>query len=79
MQKRDILSLNLEELTEAVTALGQPKYRAGQIYRWLHVKKVSDFSEMLDLPAVLRAQLDVEFCLKRLFIARRLESCIYCC
>ena len=76
MQKRDILSLNLEELTEAVTALGQPKYRAGQIYRWLHVKKVSDFSEMLDLPAVLRAQLDVEFCLKRLFIARRLESCM---
>ncbi len=76
MQKRDILSLNLEELTEAVTALGQPKYRAGQIYRWLHMKKVSDFSEMLDLPAVLRAQLDVEFCLKRLFIARRLESCM---
>ena len=68
--------MNPAELTDAVLAMGQPRYRAGQIYHWLHVKKVSDFSEMLDLPAVLRSQLDVEFCLKRLFVARRLESCI---
>ncbi len=76
MEQRDILSMNLSELTEAITQLGQPKYRAAQIYRWLHVKKVTSFAEMLDLPAALRAQLDVEFCLKRLFVARRLESCM---
>ncbi len=76
MEKRDILSMNLAELTETLTQLGQPKYRAGQIYRWLHVKKVTSFAEMLDLPAALRVQLDVEFCPKRLFIARRLESCM---
>jgi 23S rRNA (adenine2503-C2)-methyltransferase len=76
MEQRDILSLNLEELTQAVAAMGQPRYRATQLYQWLHVKKVTDFSEMLDLPAVFREQLRVEFCLKRLFIARRLESCM---
>ncbi len=76
MEKRDILSMNLEELTQAVTAMGQPKYRASQLYQWLHVKKVTNFSEMLDLPAVFRERLNVEFCLKRLFVARRLESCI---
>ncbi len=76
MEKHDILSMNLEELTQAVTAMGQPKYRASQLYQWLHVKKVTNFSEMLDLPAALRTKLNVEFCLKRLFIARRLESCI---
>lgn len=68
--------MTLAELTEAVVKLGQPRYRAGQIYHWLHVKRVTDFSEMLDLPAALRTKLDVEFCLNRLFIARRLESCI---
>ncbi len=76
MEKRDILSMNLEELTEAIVQMGQPKYRAGQIYRWLHVKKAGSFSEMLDIPTVLRTKLDVEFCLNHLFVARRLESCM---
>ncbi len=76
MEQRDILSMTLPELTDALQALGQPKYRAAQIYHWLHVKKAPNFSQMLDLPTALRTKLDVEFCIKRLFIARRLESCM---
>ncbi len=76
MEQRDILSMNRAELTAAVEAMGEPKYRSGQIYRWLHEKKVTDFSEMLDLPQSLRTKLSVEFYIKRLFIARKLESCM---
>ena len=76
MEKRDILSMTLDELTMDIKEMGQPKYRAAQIYKWLHEKKVSDFSEMLDLPSALRTKLDVEYCIKHLFIARRLESCM---
>ncbi len=76
MEKRDILSMTREELTEAIVSLGEAKFRAGQIYHWLHVRKVTDFNEMLDLPASLRTKLDVEFCINGLFIARRLESCM---
>ncbi len=76
MTQREILSLNREELTEALIAMGEPKFRAGQIYRWLHEKKATDFSQMLDLPQALRTKLSVEFCLKRLFVARKLESCM---
>ncbi len=76
MEQRDILSMTLPELSQAIQEMGQPKYRAAQIYRWLHVKKAAAFSEMLDLPAALRTKLDVEFCLKHLFVARKLESCI---
>ena len=54
----DLLSLPLPELTRWVTQeLGEPKYRAGQIYHWLHKKQVSTFEEMNNLPAPLRQRL----------------------
>jgi 23S rRNA (adenine2503-C2)-methyltransferase len=74
LEQRDILSMTREELSEALQAMGEPKYRAGQIYHWLHVKKVMDFAGMLDLPLALRTKLNVEFCIKSLFVARKLAS-----
>ncbi|MBQ7012499.1 MAG: 23S rRNA (adenine(2503)-C(2))-methyltransferase RlmN [Oscillospiraceae bacterium] len=76
MEKRDILSMTREELTEAIVALGEAKFRAGQIYHWLHVRKVTEFAKMNVLPASLRTKLDVEFYINSLFIARKLESCM---
>ena len=59
--KTDILSMTLPELTTAIETFGLPKYRAGQIYRWLHKVGVSDFSEMTDLPLALRDRLNDSF------------------
>ena len=55
MQKTDILSLSLPELEEFVTSLGEPKYRASQIYGWLI--KGADFDGMKNLPSALIAKL----------------------
>ena len=55
MEKIDILSMNKEELTAYIVSLGEPKFRASQIWGWL--LKGADFSEMKNLPAVLRAKL----------------------
>jgi len=75
--KTDILSLSLSELTEMVTEqLGEKKFRAGQIYEWLHVKKAGSFDEMTNLSASLRLKLNDTFCIKRLNIVRKLESAI---
>ena len=49
MMKVDIKSLNLSELTAFVEGLGEKGFRAKQIYQWLHVKQVSDFSEMTNI------------------------------
>ncbi len=73
---RDILSMNRAELTDALIQMGEPKFRANQIYHWLHTKRVTDFDEMHDLAAALRTKLSVEFCIKSLFVARKLESCV---
>ena len=49
--------MTLPELTEDIVALGLPKFRAGQIYYWLHQKYVASFSEMTNLSKDLRASL----------------------
>ena len=75
-EKRDILSMNLPELQETLTAAGQPKFRAAQVYHWLHQKKAQSFSVMMDIPSKLREELDAQFCIKSLFIARKLASSV---
>ena len=53
---RDIKSKTLAQLQEELAALGLPKYRAQQVYRWLH-RGVTDFSQMSDLSRALREDL----------------------
>lgn len=75
MEKTDILSLTLEELTAALGEMGEKKFRSEQIFVWLHAKKVTDFSEMTNISLELRTKLDKFFYIKRLNIVKRLESC----
>ena len=34
--KQDIKSMTLDEITQAFTELGEPKFRAKQVFVWLH-------------------------------------------
>jgi len=51
------------ELTALIESLGQPAYRADQIWQWLYVKNVSDWAQMKNVPAALRTRLADQFCL----------------
>ncbi len=68
-----INSLRFEELEQRLTELGLPKYRAGQIFRWLTLG-VSSFEEMTDIGKDLRARLAEVFYIEKLEIAARQES-----
>ena len=75
MPKTDLTSMTLPTLTEWITGtLGEPKFRAGQIYRWVHEKRVSSFGEMTNLSAALRQKLEDTAFLTTLTTRRRLES-----
>ncbi len=50
------LSLELPELEGRIRSLGQPSYRARQIFSWMHGKGVFRAEEMHNLPAELRKQ-----------------------
>lgn len=76
MEKIDILSLDLKELEAALVEMGEKKFRAKQIFQWLHIKKVFDFDKMTDISAQLRQQLKEKFYANGLFVQKRLESCI---
>lgn len=55
--KRSIYSFTLAELEAWLATIGEPKFRAGQIFDWLYVKRVSNFNEMTNLPKQLRETL----------------------
>ena len=55
MSKPQLLQFAPEELATWLKALGQPGYRAGQIFQWLH--KGVGFEGMSNLPKDLREQL----------------------
>ncbi len=70
---KDIKSMTLDELQADLSAMGQPRFRAKQIYTWMH-RGVTSFDEMTDLPAALRERLAGEYTLTYPTVARCLRS-----
>lgn len=54
---RHLTGLSRAELTEFVLGLGLPRYRADQIFRGIHERRLRSFDQMTDLPKGLREQL----------------------
>jgi 23S rRNA (adenine2503-C2)-methyltransferase len=54
---RDLRNLTLEETEALVEELGLPRFRADQIFRWVHGRAVASVEEMTDLAKPLRAEL----------------------
>ena len=57
--KKHLLDLDINELTSLIETLGQPKYRAGQLYSWL--LGFVPYSEMTNLPKSLIEKLQAEY------------------
>ena len=74
--KRDILSMNIDEIKIALDGMNEKSFRAKQIFDWLHVKRVTNFDNMSNISLSLRTKLDENFCINRINIAKRLESTI---
>ncbi|MEE7583417.1 MAG: 23S rRNA (adenine(2503)-C(2))-methyltransferase RlmN [Oscillospiraceae bacterium] len=72
--KKDILSLSLTELETELTSIGEKKFRAKQIFNWLHQKKVTSFDDMKNISKDLRTKLDDIFIIYNLVPERVLKS-----
>ena len=62
---KDIKSMLPEEIEAELKVMGQPKFRAGQIFDWL-TKGVKSFDEMTNLSKDLRAKLSENFYISNL-------------
>jgi 23S rRNA (adenine2503-C2)-methyltransferase len=74
VEKVALLDLSLEELTEYVGTLGQPTYRARQIWEWIYKRYARSFDEMSNLPKALRERLKEEAILSPLQVVTRVVS-----
>ena len=69
----NLKNLTLPELAETIKALGQPPFRAKQVYSWLH-KGVRSYEEMTNLPQNLRDRLGENYPIQAPTVVRRQES-----
>lgn len=66
--------MTLPELQQECTEMGLPKFRAGQIYSWLHQKHAESFDEMTNLSKKLREELGERFEIKNVKIVEKFVS-----
>lgn len=74
--KKDIRAYTYEQLQEEMASLGEKKFRAKQIYEWLHVKLAEDFEEMTNLSKSLREKLEKEYTILPVKMLERQESAL---
>ena len=74
MEKKDLKSMTLEELTEFVKELGEKPFRAKQLYQWMHVKLAESLDECRNLPKSLKEKLSEYSTYTSLKTVKMLES-----
>ena len=69
----NLKSMTLPELSALLKEMGQPAFRAKQLYGWLH-RGVRSYEEMTNLPGALRAELAEKYPIHAPTVLRRQES-----
>jgi len=70
----NLLDLDLEGLAGYCEELGEKRFRATQLFRWIHQKGASGFEQMTDLARSLRQKLTTRACIKAMPVISCHES-----
>ena len=70
----NLLDFDLDGLAVFCEQLGQKRFRATQLFRWIHQKGASDFEQMTDLAKSLREKLAATAHVQGLQVVSRYES-----
>ena len=70
----NLLDLDLEGLAVFCEELGEKRFRATQLFRWIHQKGATDFSQMTDLARSLREKLPASAHIQGLKLVSRHDS-----
>jgi 23S rRNA (adenine2503-C2)-methyltransferase len=74
--KKDILSYTYKQLQNELADMGEKKFRARQVYEWLHVRLADSFDEMTNLSKQFREKLDDGYQIIPVSMLERQESSI---
>ena len=70
----NLLDFDLEGLAVFCEGLGEKRFRATQLFRWIHQKGATDFDQMTDLAKSLRDKLPTSACIRGPDIVSRHDS-----
>ena len=70
----NLLDFDLEGLAAFVESLGEKRFRATQLFRWIHQRGAKDFTEMTDLAKSLRGKLATSARIEGLAVLSQQES-----
>jgi 23S rRNA (adenine2503-C2)-methyltransferase len=73
-RRANLLDFDLEGLAAFCEELGEKRFRATQLFRWIHQRGASDFEQMTDLAKSLREKLRTTACVESLPVISRQES-----
>lgn len=71
---KNIKDYNLDELQEELVNMGEKKFRAEQIFKWIYKEKVKSFDEMTNLSIELREKLKENYTMCNYNILKKQES-----
>ena len=71
---KNIKDYNLDELQNELVNMGEKKFRAEQIFKWLYVEKVKSFDDMTNLSLGLRSKLKENYSMCNYKIIKKQES-----
>ena len=71
--KQDLKSMNYSEIAQALKNMGEPTFRAKQVFTWLH-KGAKSFGDMTNLSKDLRRKLDEQYYITVPEVVRKQQS-----
>ena len=71
---KNIKDYDLQDLQEELVSIGEKKYRAEQIFKWLYIEKAKTFDEMTNLSIELREKLKENYSMCNYNILKKQES-----
>lgn len=70
----NLIGLDRDDMAAVLSEMGEPRFRAEQLFKWVYGRGVSDFSEMTNIAKPLQARLAEKFVIARPGISRDLAS-----
>ena len=70
----NLIGMDRDDMVAAFAEMGEPRFRADQLFQWVYGRGVTDFEEMTNISKALRARLAERFVVARPEISRDLAS-----
>ena len=74
MEKKDLRSLTIEEMTELAESMGQKTFRGKQLFEWIHKKQVENLEEISNLPKVFLEPLQENYMVSGVTLVKKQMS-----